>query len=153
MVSTDQFEIFKPWRLFGSAGRETLNKKYCGGTIFYDPATKILKVYFQTSLNAAETILSKNKFERFMGKYSINVKHYQTDNGIFTKTKFMEEIESNNQIISSCGVGAHHQNAHAERVLEPFFQPLEPSCYMLFYVGSNKPKQITGLWQLNMPCI
>ena len=52
-----------------------------------------------------------------MGEYGINVKHYHTDNGIFTKTKFMQEIESNNQIISSCGVGAHHQNSHAERAI------------------------------------
>ena len=29
----------------------------------------------------------------------------------------MQEIENNNQIISSCGVGAHHQNAHAERAI------------------------------------
>ena len=29
----------------------------------------------------------------------------------------MQEIENNGQIISSCGVGAHHQNAHAERAI------------------------------------
>ena len=29
----------------------------------------------------------------------------------------MQEIESNNQIISSCSVRAHHQNAHAERAI------------------------------------
>ena len=59
-----------------------MNKKYYGGTIFYDPATKVLKVYF--------TILSKNRFECFMGEYGINVKK-RTDNGIFTKTKFIKE--------------------------------------------------------------
>ena len=59
MIATDQFEISKAGRLFGTAGRESLNKKYCGGTIFYCPAAKIIKVYFQTSLNAAETIVSK----------------------------------------------------------------------------------------------
>ena len=117
MIATDQFEISKAGRLFGTAGKESLNKKYCGGTIFYDPASKIIRVYFQTSLNASETIVSKNKFERFMGEHGINVKHYRTDNGIFTKTKFMQEIETNRQHISSCGVGAHHQNAHAERAI------------------------------------
>ena len=118
MIATDQFEISKAGRLFGTAGRESLNKKYCGGTIFYCPARKRIKVYFQTSLNAAKTIVSKNKFERFMGEHGINVNHYRTDNGIFTKTKFMQEIENNNQIISSCGVGAHHQNAHAEHAIK-----------------------------------
>ena len=58
MISTNQFEISKPGRLFGSARREVLNN-FFGGIIFYDPATKTLKVYFQTSLNAAGTIFSK----------------------------------------------------------------------------------------------
>ena len=75
MVATDQCGISKDGRLFGSPGREALNKKHCGGTIFYYPAAKILKVYFQTSLNAAETILSKNKYQHFMGEHGINVKH------------------------------------------------------------------------------
>ena len=109
MIAVDQFEISKPGRLFGTFGREEINKRYCGGTIFYDPASKLVKVYFQVSLNATETI----KFERFMREHEKNVKYYRTDNGIFTKTVFMKEIENNNQIISSCGVGAHHQNAHA----------------------------------------
>ena len=52
-----------------------------------------------------------------MTEHGKNVKHYRTDNGIFTKTVFMKEIENNNQIISSCGVGAHHQNTHAERAI------------------------------------
>ena len=85
MIATDQFEISKAGRLFGTAGKTSLNKKYCGGTIFYNAASKIIKVYFQTSLNSAKTIGSKNKFERFMGEHGINVKHYRTDNGIFTK--------------------------------------------------------------------
>ena len=29
----------------------------------------------------------------------------------------MQEIHDNNQIITSCGVGAHHQNAHAEQAI------------------------------------
>ena len=96
MIAVDQFEISKPGRLFGTFGREEINKRYCGGTIFYDPVSKLVQVYFQISLNAAETILSKNKFERFMVEHGKNVKHYRTDNRIFTKTVFMKEIENSN---------------------------------------------------------
>ena len=46
-----------------------------------------------------------------------DVKHYRTDNEIFTKQCFMEEINKNNQTITCCGVNAHHQNAHAERAI------------------------------------
>ena len=44
-------------------------------------------------------------------------KHYRTDNGIFTKKIFMEEVSQSKQTIPCCGVGAHHQNAHAERTI------------------------------------
>ena len=117
MIAVDQFEIAKPGRLFESRGRESVTRKYCGGTIFYDPATKVMKCYFQHSLNGEETVLSKNKFERFMLDNGAEVKHYRSDNGIFTKQRFMEEILNNDQVISCCGVGAHHQNAHAERAI------------------------------------
>ena len=76
-----------------------------------------MKCYFQVSLNGVETVLAKNKFERFMNDHSIDVKRYRTDNGIFTKQRFMKEIDKSNQIITCCGVGAHHQNAHAERAI------------------------------------
>ena len=52
-----------------------------------------------------------------MEEHAKNIKHYRTDNGIFTKTVFMKEIENNNQITSPCGAGAHHQNSHGERAI------------------------------------
>ena len=108
MIAVDQFEIAKPGKLFESRGRESITRKYCGGTIFYDPSTKIIKCYFQHSLNGEETVLSKNKFERFMHDNGADVKHYRSDNGIFTKQRFMEEILKDEQVISYRGVVAHH---------------------------------------------
>lgn len=52
-----------------------------------------------------------------MNYHSVEVNHCRTDNGIFTMTKFMTEIENKNQIISSYGVRAHHQNTHAEHAI------------------------------------
>ena len=88
MVAVDQFEVAKKGRLFSSAGREHASRQFSGGTIFYDPASKTIKTYFQVSLNAAETIASKCKFEQFMADNGRDVKHYRTDNGIFTKRNF-----------------------------------------------------------------
>ena len=53
----------------------------------------------------------------FMNEIGKDVKHYRTDNGIFTKQKFMEEIDQNQQTITYCGVGAHYQNAHTGRAI------------------------------------
>ena len=103
MVCVDQFEISKPGRIFASAGLESNDKKLSGSTIFYDPSTYLLKCYFQVSLGGHETILSKNKFERFMNDNGRDVKHYRTDNGIFTKQKFMEEVLNKYQVLTSCG--------------------------------------------------
>ena len=66
MIAVDQFKITKTGRLFETTGKKSITRKYCGGTMFYDPVTKIIKCYYQISLNGHETILSKNKFEKFM---------------------------------------------------------------------------------------
>ena len=46
MIAADQIEIAKPERSFETVGKESFTKKYCGGTIFYNPATKTTKYYF-----------------------------------------------------------------------------------------------------------
>jgi len=43
------------------------------------------------------------------------VKHYHADKGRFAETLFLGDIQSKNQSISYCGVGAHFQNGIAEK--------------------------------------
>ena len=59
-------------------------------------------------------------------QYRINVDQYITDNSIFTKTKFTQEINESNQIISSCEVRVHHQNSHVERVIRTVVTTSKP---------------------------
>ena len=74
-----------------------------------------LKCYPQISTGAFETILNKIKFEKECAEYGVQVKAYRTDNGIFSKEDFMEEIKAEGQRITFSGVGAHHMNGVAER--------------------------------------
>ena len=71
-------------------------------------------------LNGNETVVSKNKFERFMSDNGHDVKHYRIDNGIFTKQCLMEEINRDSQTITCCGLNTYHQNSHAERAIRTF---------------------------------
>ena len=53
-----------------------------------------------------------------MNDNGFDVKHYQTDNGIFTKQRFMEGINKNDQTITCYGVNIHQQNAHDEIAID-----------------------------------
>ena len=43
------------------------------------------------------------------------VKHYQSDNGVFTAEEFREQCTSQDQSLSFSCVGSKHMNARAER--------------------------------------
>jgi hypothetical protein len=46
------------------------------------------------------------------------VKHYHGDNGIFSAEEFWRDCEEKQQSQSFSGVGAQHQNAHAEHTIQ-----------------------------------
>ena len=66
------------------------------------------------NMNGASTI-NKIKFEKECKEYGVQVKAHHTDNGIFSKEDFMEEIEAEGQRITFSGVGAHHMNGVTKR--------------------------------------
>ena len=45
----------------------------------------------------------------------MKIKRYRADNGIFKAGAFRLDLDKQNQEITYCGVGAHHQNGIAER--------------------------------------
>ncbi len=114
-IAVDQFEVEKRGRKFYTKGKEKETEKFYGGTIFVDIATGFTKVYFQVSLGSVETLRAKHAFEREAELHGVRVKNYRTDNGVFTKEEFMDEIMGAKQGITVSGVGAHHQNGCAER--------------------------------------
>ena len=88
-VSMDQYVVNTPGRLPTGYGREGINNRYHGGTIFNDAATGGIWVENQVSLGAGETITSKKKFEQWLFELAcIEVKHYCSDNGVFDSELF-----------------------------------------------------------------
>ena len=115
----DQYVVKTPGRLPTGYGREADHNKFHGGTIFRDAATKVIHVENQVSLNAAETINAKLRFEQWLWDEACGkVKHYHSDNGVFTAELFKEACEEAQQTQSFSGVGAQHQNAEAERAIQ-----------------------------------
>ena len=115
-VSIDQYQSRTPGRRLGTKGSE--KKKFCGGTLFYDHGTQYISINHQVSLNAGETVQSKDIFEQEMANFGRKVKAYHTDNAPFQSKTFRESLISDNQPITFSGVGAHHQNGAAERAIK-----------------------------------
>ena len=65
-------------------------------------------------LTLAETLLAKAAWEKVLSQAGRQVKHYHADNGRFADNGFIDAINSKDQKITFCGVGAHHQNGIVE---------------------------------------
>ena len=52
-----------------------------------------------------------------MEKHNVRVQSYRADNGRFAEKAFQDEVAHCNQVITYCGVGAHHQNGSIERYI------------------------------------
>jgi hypothetical protein len=147
-IAVDQFEVTKRGRKFKTGGREKETEKFSGGTIFVDVATGYTKLYFQVSLGGEETIRAKLEFERHALSCGVLVKAYRSDNGIFTKEAFMNEIATNHQSITASGVGAHHQNGCAERAIRTV---VTKARVQLLHAQLRWPEQTpSDLWPMAM---
>ena len=78
--------------------------------LYFDAASGYIHVEHQVTLNAADTINSKNSFERLARELGIQVKGYHTDNGSYTSKDLAQEFIDNNQSLRLSGVGAKWQN-------------------------------------------
>jgi len=115
--SVDQYESSVRGRLPHTQGREGHSNRYCGGTLFYDHATRKIFIRHQVSLSGPETVDAKRDVEREALSVGVYVKEYHADNGIFKARDFEEALEESDQVINKSGVGAKHQNGAAERAI------------------------------------
>ena len=71
------------------------------------------------------------------------VKRYHADNGRYADQGFLASINSNDQTITFCGVGAHHQNGIAERRIEDL---TELARSMLMHAAHRNKAVTSNLW-------
>jgi hypothetical protein len=97
--------------------KKILRKDTLGVTLFIDEASQFIYIQKQGSLGATETIRAKHKFERLAQRHGIKVKSYRGDNGVYKTKAFKDDLDLFSQTMIHSGVGAHHQNGVAERVI------------------------------------
>jgi hypothetical protein len=144
-VSADHFESRMKERTYSSFGKTT-SDQYIGGCIFVDHMSGYIHVEHQLGFSSSETIQAKQNFEQFALGHGVLVEEYLTDNGIFSKTKFVEHIRNYNQQIHYCGVNAHHKNAVAERGIRTVS---ELARALLLHASTHWPDGLDGtLWPM-----
>jgi hypothetical protein len=144
-VSADHFESRMKGRTYSSFGKTT-SDQYVGGCIFVDHMSGYIHVEPQMGFSSSETICAKQNFEQLALGNGVLIQDYLTDNGIFSKTKFVDHIRQHNQQIHYCGVNAHHKNAIAERAIRTVS---ELSRALLLHASSHWPDGLDGtLWPM-----
>ena len=147
-VSMDHFIVSTPGRLFSSRGRESQDSMYKGGLIFVDHASTYVHVEPVVNFTAGEAVRAKRAFESEMHSMGVTVVNYHSDNGVFTAAEFQDELIKLSQDIKLSGVGAHHQNAVAERMIGVVVSMART---MMLHAKMRWPKAIgTKLWPMAM---
>ena len=142
-VSVDQIESFTPGLIAQMKGTPTRDRYRCA-TVFVDHKSGLGYVHLQRSTGADETIQAKEAFERYALQHGVKVVHYHADNGRFAERKFRDHVDSRNQTISFCGVGAHFQNGVAERRIREL---QESARAMLIHAKTRWPEAVNvHLW-------
>jgi len=98
------------------------------------------------NFTAGEAIRAKRAFEREMSSMGVTVVNFHTDNGVFTASEFQDELAKMEQGLSLSGVGAHHQNAVAEREIGTVFNMART---MMLHAKLRWPKAVSSkLWPM-----
>ena len=121
-----------------------------GATVFVDHHSDHVYVYLMRNLTLEETLLAKDAYERFLNSNGVSVQAYHADNGRFADKGFRDDCKSNNQTITFCGVGGHHQNGIAERKIKDLTLGGRT---LLLHAKRMLPEYITTiLWPFAIKC-
>ena len=112
-VSIDQIVSAQPGLIPQMSGFLT-NKRIWGTTTFVDHVSNYVYVHLMRDFTLEETLLAKAAWEKILARANRKVKHYHADNGRFADNGFLQSVNSKDQEITFCGVGAHHQNGIVE---------------------------------------
>ncbi|GFH50762.1 hypothetical protein CTEN210_07238 [Chaetoceros tenuissimus] len=118
-ISVDHMICSQPGRRFNTRGKESDKSKFKGACVFVDHASAYIDVQFQSVLTSHATLVSKANFEAICRDVGVVPQKYVMDNAkYFTSKEFTAHMSDFRQIQAFAGVGAHHQNAIAERSIQ-----------------------------------
>ena len=144
-VSIDQMISAQPGLVPQVSGRLT-SARIWAATIFLDHFSRHVHVHLMRDQTQASTLEAKAGYERHANTFGITVNSYRADNGRFAEEDFREEVKRCLQTITFCGVGAHHQNGLAERVIKDLTLTTRT---LLLHAKRHWPEMITTmLWPM-----
>ena len=117
-MSADHYISRAPGRLYHTKGKSDQSDMFSGGCVFIDHTSGYVSTKHQVDINTTETVKAKLTFEREAQSQRVVIKGYNTDNGIFNSSEFMEEMLKKQQKIRFSGASASHQNEAAERAIK-----------------------------------
>ena len=118
MVSVDHYILLAPGRIYHTKGKSDPSEMFSGGCVFIDHASVYVSINHQVAINATETVKEKLTFDREAKSHGFLIKGYQTENGIFNASEFMEELLKKQKNIRFSGAGASYQNGASERAIK-----------------------------------
>ena len=86
---SDQLVCSTPGKNFNANGQQNGHLSFKGGTIFYDAASHYMSLHPQISFTASETAQSILAFEREAATVGIEIKGYNTENGVYTAKEIL----------------------------------------------------------------
>ena len=93
---------------------------------------------------------AKREFEEKCAHRGIKVQHYHAENGRFAEPTWKEDCKLQQQKLTFCGVGAHHQNAIVERKIKDLTLTART---LLLHAMRYWPEYITQiLWPFALKC-
>jgi hypothetical protein len=142
-VSVDQMISTVPGLIAQMKGIPT-RSRYKIATIFVDHASYYTFVHFQTAATSLETVQSKHEFKRHSASAGVTIKRYHCDNGRFVDNMWTKDMKLKNQVLTLCGVDAHHQNGKVEKRIRDLQEIARTS---LVYAETRWPDAVNSfLW-------
>ena len=91
--------------------------KYHVAIIFIDHHSNLKYIWFQRPATSDNKVQSKRVFEKYSLSHSIQIKHYNDDNGILVYNAFVQYCDKKGQTLYFCGVNDHWENSVAEKII------------------------------------
>jgi hypothetical protein len=113
-TSVDQLISHQPGLVPQQAG-SLINDKINAVTFFVDHFSGYTFGHLMHSTSMEDTLEAKRAYEQDAATHGVTITRYRADNGRFSDPAFLQQVQDDKQLISFCGVGAHHQNGIAEK--------------------------------------
>jgi len=146
VVFMDQLTVPTPGLISQISGFLT-HARYHYTTVFLDHCSDCPYIVMQKGLTGEETIRAKTSYEGHARHHGVIIKHYHTDNGVFTGGVFQEDVRAQRQTMSDCHVGAHHPNGDVAKLIRDRIMG-EQCYYMCNSGGQTLYVKICGLMLL-----